>query len=229
MSHRRALAQAEPRLTSDLWPRLPQISEALNLVRELLQQLTNQRASMEEDIQSNFEDLHKQLDVRKSVLLMELEVTYGLKQKVLQAQVEHLVQAEGDMVSSCSRGEEALEGEACVASALLERQLQEELLQAARRPASCQPEENHQLELLMETDALRKSIHNLGTILTTRYAAQPRPQAPPGLSPAHKRLQLPSREPALCSSSSVQWRARAKPWGRGLRSAWSDTPPRSPW
>lgn len=37
---------------------------------------------MEEDIHSNFEDLHKQLDVRRSVLLMELEVTYGLKQKV---------------------------------------------------------------------------------------------------------------------------------------------------
>lgn len=69
-------------LTFDLSPRLPQISESLNLVRELLQQLTNQRASIKEDIHSNFEDLHKQLDVRKSVLLMELEVTYGLKQKV---------------------------------------------------------------------------------------------------------------------------------------------------
>lgn len=51
-------------------------------MKEILQQLTNQRASIEEDIQSSFEDLHKQLDVRKSVLLMELEVTYGLKQKV---------------------------------------------------------------------------------------------------------------------------------------------------
>ena len=62
--------------------RLPQISDALSFVKEILQQLTNQRASIEEDIQSSFEDLHKQLDVRKSVLLMELEVTYGLKQKV---------------------------------------------------------------------------------------------------------------------------------------------------
>lgn len=62
--------------------RLPQISDSLSFIREILQQLTNQRASIEEDIQSSFEDLHKQLDVRKSVLLMELEVTYGLKQKV---------------------------------------------------------------------------------------------------------------------------------------------------
>lgn len=65
--------------------RLPQISDTLSLVKEILQQLTNQRASIEEDIQSSFEDLHKQLDVRKSVLLMELEVTYGLKQKVSQS------------------------------------------------------------------------------------------------------------------------------------------------
>lgn len=62
--------------------RLPQISDALALVKEILQQLTNLRAAIEEDVQSSFEDLHKQLDVRKSVLLMELEVTYGLKQKV---------------------------------------------------------------------------------------------------------------------------------------------------
>ena len=63
--------------------RLPQISDTLSLVKEILQQLTNQRTSIEEDIQSSFEDLHKQLDVRKSVLMMELEVTYGLKQKVV--------------------------------------------------------------------------------------------------------------------------------------------------
>lgn len=62
--------------------RLPQISDALSIVKEILQQLTNLRAAIEEDVQSSFEDLHKQLDVRKSVLLMELEVTYGLKQKV---------------------------------------------------------------------------------------------------------------------------------------------------
>lgn len=71
-----------PHYPSCLLPQTPQISDTLSFVKEILQQLTNQRASIEEDIQSSFEDLHKQLDVRKSVLLMELEVTYGLKQKV---------------------------------------------------------------------------------------------------------------------------------------------------
>lgn len=75
--------------------RLPQISDALSLVTEILQQLNNQRASIEEDIQSSFEDLHKQLDVRKSVLLMELEVTYGLKQKVQTDVTECICQSFG--------------------------------------------------------------------------------------------------------------------------------------
>ncbi|XP_034533032.1 LOW QUALITY PROTEIN: tripartite motif-containing protein 2-like [Notolabrus celidotus] len=151
--------------------RLPQISDALSFVKEILQQLTNQRASIEEDIQSSFEDLHKQLDVRKSVLLMELEVTYGLKQKVLQAQVDNLVRGEGDIVASCTQTEEALAGEACVASLQVERELQDKLRELAGLGLRCQPEENDQLDMIMETDGLRKSIHNLGTIVTTSAVA----------------------------------------------------------
>uniref|UniRef100_A0A8C3A0J6 RING-type E3 ubiquitin transferase n=1 Tax=Cyclopterus lumpus TaxID=8103 RepID=A0A8C3A0J6_CYCLU len=123
--------------------RLPQISDALSFVKEILQQLTNQRAFIEEDIQSSFEDLHKQLDVRKSVLLMELEVTYRLKQKVI-------------LVSE---------------SFTAEQELQERLGGLAGLGLPCQPEENDQLDLLLETDGLRKSIHNLGTIVTTSAVA----------------------------------------------------------
>ncbi|XP_008301045.1 tripartite motif-containing protein 2 [Stegastes partitus] len=151
--------------------RLPQISDALSFVKEILQQLTNQRASIEEDIQSSFEDLHKQLDVRKSVLLMELEVTYGLKQKVLQAQVDSLVRGEGDIAATCTQTEEALAGEACVASLQLEQELRERLGELVGLGLPCQPEENDQLDLVMETDGLRKSIHNLGTIVTTSAVA----------------------------------------------------------
>lgn len=45
-------------------------------------QLTNQKASIVDDIHSTFDELQKTLNVRKSVLLMELEVNYGLKHKV---------------------------------------------------------------------------------------------------------------------------------------------------
>lgn len=62
--------------------RLPEIDSALQVLSEILQQLTNQKSSIEEDIHAAFDELQKTLNVRKSVLLMELEVNYGLKQKV---------------------------------------------------------------------------------------------------------------------------------------------------
>lgn len=62
--------------------RLPEIDSALQTLSEILQQLTNQKSSIEDDIHTTFDELQKTLNVRKSVLLMELEVNYGLKQKV---------------------------------------------------------------------------------------------------------------------------------------------------
>ncbi|XP_072314906.1 tripartite motif-containing protein 2 [Eucyclogobius newberryi] len=162
--------QLQERLRA-LQARRPQVSEALSLVREILQQLTNQRAAIEEDVQSAFEDLHRQLDVRKSVLLMELEVTHGLKHKVLQAQMESLAGCEGDMSSLGAQAEEALAGEACVASLGEEQELGQRLERLAVLRVRSDPEENDQLDLILETDVLRKSVHNLGTIVTTSAVA----------------------------------------------------------
>ena len=65
-----------------LFLRLPEIDSALQTLSEILQQLTNQKSSIEDNIHTTFDELQKTLNVRKSVLLMELEVNYGLKQKV---------------------------------------------------------------------------------------------------------------------------------------------------
>ncbi|KAL0970686.1 hypothetical protein UPYG_G00245710 [Umbra pygmaea] len=161
--------------------RLPQISEALISVREILHQLTNQRSSIEDDIHVSFEELHKTLDVRKSVLLMELEVTYGLKQKVLQAQLESLLQGQEGVINTCTKTEEALSGEACAGSLQAERGLGEKLRELASQGLPFQPEENDQLDLLMETEGLRRSIHNLGTIVTTSAVASQSVASGPGL------------------------------------------------
>lgn len=163
-------ARLRERLT-DLQDRRPQVSEARSLVGDILQQLTNQRAAIEEDVQSGFEDLHRQLDVRKSVLLMELDVTHGLKHKVLQAQMDTLTRCEGDMSSVGTQAEEALAGDACAASLAEERELEQRLEELTRLTLNTDPEENDQLDLILETDALRKSIHNLGTIVTTSAVA----------------------------------------------------------
>lgn len=54
----------------------------MQMLSEILQQLTGQKSFIENAIHSTFDELQKTLNVRKSVLLMELEVSYGLKQKV---------------------------------------------------------------------------------------------------------------------------------------------------
>lgn len=55
-----------------------------------------------------------------------------------------------------------------MANLQVERELEEKLMELAGLRLPCQPQENDQLDLVMETDGLRKSIHNLGTIVTTR-------------------------------------------------------------
>lgn len=82
--------------------------------------------------------------------------------------MDGLLQGQRDIRTACGLTEEALAGEACVASLQAEQDLGEKLGQLAGLGLPCQPEENDQLDLLLETDGLRKSIHNLGTIVTTR-------------------------------------------------------------
>lgn len=82
--------------------------------------------------------------------------------------MDGLLQGQRDIRAACGLTEEALAGEACVASLQAEQDLGEKLGQLAGLGLPCQPEENDQLDLLLETDGLRKSIHNLGTIVTTR-------------------------------------------------------------
>ncbi|KAG7262928.1 hypothetical protein CRUP_018931 [Coryphaenoides rupestris] len=151
--------------------RLPDIDSALLMLSEILQKLANQKSSIEDDIHSTFDDLQKTLNVRKSVLLMELEVNFGLKQKVLQAQLDTLLQGQESIHSSCNFTEQALShgGEAEVL--LVRKQMSERLQGLALQELPLRPAENHQLDFHAETEGLRKSIHNLGGIATTSAVA----------------------------------------------------------
>ncbi|XP_053533400.1 tripartite motif-containing protein 2 isoform X1 [Ictalurus punctatus] len=146
--------------------RLPEIDSALQKLSEILQQLTNQKSSVEEKIHTTFSELQKVLDMRKSVLLMEVEVNYTLKHKVLQAQLAVLLQEQEGMSSGCSLTERALltgsEGEVL----LVEKQLSECLSDLATRELPLRPEENGQLSFTAETDGLCSSIRRLGSIVT---------------------------------------------------------------
>ncbi|KAK7878153.1 hypothetical protein WMY93_031199 [Mugilogobius chulae] len=147
--------------------RLPEIDSALLLLSEIVQQLTQQKSSIEEDIHSTFDELQKTLNVRKSVLLMELEVNYGLKQKVLQAQLDTLLCGQEGINSSCNFTEQALTHGTEAEVLLVKKQMSERLAELANQELPLQPGENNQLDFIIETDGLKKSIHNLGTILTT--------------------------------------------------------------
>ncbi|KAG9259982.1 tripartite motif-containing protein 2 [Astyanax mexicanus] len=151
--------------------RLPEIDSALQVLSEILQQLTNQKSLIEDDIHATFDELQKTLNVRKSVLLMELEVNYGLKQKVLQTQLASLLQGQDGMRSSCSFTEQALSHGSEAEVLLVKKQMSERLGELANQDLPLQPEENSQLEFLVETEGLRKSIHNLGAIVTTNAVA----------------------------------------------------------
>uniref|UniRef100_A0A8C1VZY3 Tripartite motif-containing protein 2 n=1 Tax=Cyprinus carpio TaxID=7962 RepID=A0A8C1VZY3_CYPCA len=151
--------------------RLPEIDSALEVLSDILQQLSNQKSSIEEVIHATFEELQKTLNVRKSVLLMELEVNYGLKQKVLQAQLESLLQGQEGIRSSCNFTEQALNHGSEAEVLLVKKQMSERLDELASQELPLRPEENSQLDFLVETDGLRKSIHNLGAIITTNAVA----------------------------------------------------------
>ncbi|XP_062373567.1 tripartite motif-containing protein 2 isoform X1 [Sardina pilchardus] len=151
--------------------RLPEIDTALQVLSDILQKLTHQKASIEEDIHATFDELQKTLNVRKSVLLMELEVNYGLKQKVLQAQLDSLLSGQEGISSSCSFTEQALSHGSEAEVLLVKKQMSERLRELANQELPLQPEENNQLDFLVETEGLKKSIHNLGAIVTTNAVA----------------------------------------------------------
>ncbi|XP_063074453.1 tripartite motif-containing protein 2 isoform X2 [Engraulis encrasicolus] len=151
--------------------RLPEIDLALQVLSDILKKLTHQKASIEEDIHATFDELQKTLNVRKSVLLMELEVNYGLKQKVLQAQLDSLLSGQEGISSSCSFTEQTLSHGSEAEVLLVKKQMSERLQELADQELPLRPEENNQLDFLAETEGLKKSIHNLGAIVTTNAVA----------------------------------------------------------
>ncbi|KAG5848441.1 hypothetical protein ANANG_G00098490 [Anguilla anguilla] len=102
---------------------------------------------------------------------MELEVNYGLKQKVLQAQLDTLLKGQDSINSSCNFTEQALSHGTEAEVLLVRKQMSERLGELASQDYPLQPEENDQLDFLIETEGLKKSIHNLGTIVTTNAIA----------------------------------------------------------
>ncbi|RXN18764.1 tripartite motif-containing 3-like protein [Labeo rohita] len=147
--------------------RLPQLTAAIELVNEISKQLTDRKNEAVTEISNTFEELEKALHQRKTALITDLENICGTKQKVLQAQLTALLQGKENIQSSCSFTEQALNHGSPTEVLLVQKQMGERMGVLARHAFPEQPHENGHLDCQVETEGLRRSIQNLGVLLTT--------------------------------------------------------------
>ncbi|XP_015197424.1 tripartite motif-containing protein 3b isoform X1 [Lepisosteus oculatus] len=147
--------------------RLPQLTAAIELVNEISKQLTERKNEAVSEISSTFEELERALHLRKNALITDLESICSAKQKVLQAQLASLLQGKEHIQSSCSFTEQALSHGSATEVLLVRKQMSERVSALARHDFPEHPHENAHLDCLVETEGLRRSIQNLGVLLTT--------------------------------------------------------------
>ncbi|CAJ1065101.1 tripartite motif-containing protein 3-like isoform X2 [Xyrichtys novacula] len=147
--------------------RLPQLTEAIELVNEISKQLTERKNEAVTEISNTFDELEKALHQRKTALITEVENICSTKQKVLQAQLSSLLQGKENIQSSCNFTEQALSHGSATEVLLVQKQMGERVSALARHTFPEQPHENGHLECQVETDGLRRSIQNLGVLITT--------------------------------------------------------------
>ncbi|XP_075598845.1 tripartite motif-containing protein 3 isoform X1 [Balearica regulorum gibbericeps] len=165
--HKAALQQQLDAVRS----RLPQLAAAIGLVSEISQQLVERKNEAVSEIGSTFEELETALRQRKGLLVRDLEATCGAKQKVLQAQLDALRQGQESILSSCAFTEQALHHGTATEVLLVKKQMSERLSELAGQEFPEHPHENAQLDYVVETEGVRKSILNLGVLITTSATA----------------------------------------------------------
>ncbi|XP_023258356.1 tripartite motif-containing protein 3-like [Seriola lalandi dorsalis] len=151
--------------------RLPQLTAAIELVSEISRQLNDRKNEAVAEITSTFEELERALHQRKSALITDLESICSAKQKVLQTQLSSLLQGKEHIQSSCSFTEQALSHGSATEVLLVQKQMSERVTALARHDFPERPHQNAHLDCQVETEGLRRSIQNLGVLLTTAAVA----------------------------------------------------------
>lgn len=90
---------------------------------------------------------------------------------MLQTQLDTLRQGQEHIGSSCSFAEQALRLGSAPEVLLVRKHMRERLAALASQAFPERPHENAQLELVLEVDGLRRSVLNLGALLTTSATA----------------------------------------------------------
>lgn len=113
---------------------------------------------------------------QEPVLVAELRAAGGTYSapfcpQVLQSQLDTLLEGQ-ESIKSCSNfTAQALNHGTETEVLLVKKQMSEKLNELADQDFPLHPRENDQLDFIVETEGLKKSIHNLGTILTTNAVA----------------------------------------------------------
>ncbi|GCC19289.1 hypothetical protein chiPu_0018305 [Chiloscyllium punctatum] len=151
---------------------LPQLNAAIELVHGICRQLIANKDSAVTEISASFEELQQAVQLRKASLISDLEGLCNSKQKVLEKQLEYLLQGREKIRSSSEFTEQALSHGTETEVLLVKKQMTETLSELAAQDFPLQPQENEHLDLRVETDGVRKSIQNLGVLVTTNAVAQ---------------------------------------------------------
>uniref|UniRef100_A0AAQ6A088 RING-type E3 ubiquitin transferase n=1 Tax=Amphiprion ocellaris TaxID=80972 RepID=A0AAQ6A088_AMPOC len=151
--------------------RLPQLTVAIELVSEISRQLNERKNEAVAEIISTFEELERALHQRKTALITDLENICSTKQKVLQAQLSSLLQGKEHIQSSCNFTEQALSHGSATEVLLVQKQMSERVTALARHDFPEKPHQNAHLDCQVETEGLRRSIQNLGVLITTAAVA----------------------------------------------------------
>lgn len=151
--------------------RLPQLTAAIELVNEISRQLNDRKTEAVTEISNTFEELERALHQRKTALITDLENICSTKQKVFQAQLSALLQGKEHIQSSCSFTEQALSHGSATEVLLVQKQMSERVVALARHDFPERPHQNAHLDCQVETEGLRRSIQNLGVLITTGAVA----------------------------------------------------------
>uniref|UniRef100_A0A8B9G5J4 RING-type E3 ubiquitin transferase n=1 Tax=Amazona collaria TaxID=241587 RepID=A0A8B9G5J4_9PSIT len=127
--------------------RFPRLEAALTRVLNASRQLVQRRIDATAEISGTFEELEAALRQQRELLLGELEEAYGAKHLALQVQLATLCQGVMSILSSCMMSEWLQDLAACYFPEYLQQ--------------------STQLDFLVETAGLRKSILSLGMLVTT--------------------------------------------------------------
>ncbi|XP_057676354.1 tripartite motif-containing protein 3-like isoform X3 [Corythoichthys intestinalis] len=155
----------------DIRGRLPRLTAAADLVAEISRQLNERKDRAAAEIDAAFRELERALERRKTALLADLESVWGAKQKVLEAQLNALLRGREHIRGSCGFAERALLHGGAAEVLLVRKQMSERAAALARHDFPEKPHQNAHLDCQVETEGLRRSIQNLGVLLTTAAVA----------------------------------------------------------